>query len=356
VAVETLVDGTLPEEELWNEVEESVAVAKCQQALRDHRKKRRLAVGNGVRNNEGEENNESKGVTSSRAGFAPDITSGILYGVCDESVAAPPPLERAIHMLSAPLPVIPSNWMPALPWMPFGKSGADIADWRLSAFNHQAMGSQAPHWMNLVCPSRSHLDPSQNRNDVRAIPDADALASQDILLLRTDGIVPEYGLAAENVTGSENKVEEFERKGSCCNVARARPSTLEADFSSASSQAELSEYLLSLLISNRPMITEEQVELEQAAMTDEERAAALADLFGKKCTVDEHQSKRARKDLDRDSIEYLVKMMRLELERIPKDEKRVLVEAQAKCHADEFSDSRLERFLRCEGMDVKVRL
>ena len=48
--------------------------------------------------------------------------------------------------------------------------------------------------------------------------------------------------------------------------------------------------------------------------------------------------------------------MRLELERIPKDRKRALVEAQTKCHADEFSDARQERFLRCEGMNAKVRL
>jgi hypothetical protein len=59
--------------------------------------------------------------------------------------------------------------------------------------------------------------------------------------------------------------------------------------------------------------------------------------------------------LDRKSIEFLVHQMRLELERIPENEMRALVEAQTKCGEDEFSDARLERFLRCEGMNAKVR-
>jgi hypothetical protein len=100
-------------------------------------------------------------------------------------------------------------------------------------------------------------------------------------LLRTNGIAPEYGLVAENVMGGQGKVVEFERKGTTCDVAMARPSTWEADVSPAASQAELSEYLLSLLTWNRPMITEEQVELERALMTDDEREAALSDLYGK---------------------------------------------------------------------------
>jgi hypothetical protein len=155
--------------------------------------------------------------------------------------------------------------------------------------------------------------------------------------------------------GGRSEVVYFERDGSS-DVATARPSMLEADVSSAASQAELSEYLLSLLTRNRSMITEEQVELERAAMTDEERAAALSDLFGKQCAVDEHQSKRAKKDLDKNSIEFLVKMMRVEIGRIPEDRKQALLEAQTKCGVDEFSDARLERFLRCEGMNAKVCL
>jgi hypothetical protein len=69
-----------------------------------------------------------------------------------------------------------------------------------------------------------------------------------------------------------------------------------------------------------------------------------------------HVQKRAKMDLDSNSVVFLVLQMRLELERIPEDEKRALKEAQMKCCAEEFSDARLERFLRCEGMNAKVRL
>ena len=87
-------------------------------------------------------------------------------------------------------------------------------------------------------------------------------------------------------------------------------------------------------------------------MTDEERAKVLSDLFGKYCSM--HQSKRAR-DLDADSIAFLVKQMRVEIERVPDNKKQALVEAQRVCGAEEFSDARLERFLRCVDMDVQVR-
>ena len=125
----------------------------------------------------------------------------------------------------------------------------------------------------------------------------------------------------------------------------------------SASEDDLSEFLLSFIPSDRATMTEEQVELEQATMTDEERAEALVDLFGKRCAIDTHNNKRARKDLDRKDIEFLVRQMRHELNQIPKENKSALMEAQSKCHApDELSDARLENFLRCEGMNAKVCL
>jgi hypothetical protein len=82
---------------------------------------------------------------------------------------------------------------------------------------------------------------------------------------------------------------------------------------------------------------------------------ALIDLFGKQCAVDTHKNKRDRRSADKNAIDFLMQM-RLDLERIPEDEMRALVEAQKKCVADEFSDARLERFLVCEGRNMKVRL
>jgi hypothetical protein len=80
-------------------------------------------------------------------------------------------------------------------------------------------------------------------------------------------------------------------------------------------------------------------------------------MFGENCCIDVHKDKRARKDLDVDSIAFLVRQMRSEIDSIPPDQEVALMEAQAKCsHVEEFSDKRLERYLRYEGMNTKVRL
>lgn len=121
----------------------------------------------------------------------------------------------------------------------------------------------------------------------------------------------------------------------------------------ATDDEEVSEYILSMLsLSGRRKITEEQFSLEQASVTDEEKAKLLCDLFGKYCSI--HQNKRAKRDLSADEVAFLVAQMRLEIDMIPDADKSALLEALQKCRSDEFSDERLERFLRCEGMDVKL--
>jgi hypothetical protein len=120
---------------------------------------------------------------------------------------------------------------------------------------------------------------------------------------------------------------------------------------------DVSEFLLSVLDeSDRPIFTVEEEERERATMTDDERVAALSDQFGKKVEISSRQDKRARRDLDPKDMEFLVNQMRLEIERIPEHMKRALLEAQSKCRDDEFSDQRLERFLRCEGKNPRVRI
>jgi len=115
---------------------------------------------------------------------------------------------------------------------------------------------------------------------------------------------------------------------------------------------DFSEFLTSvLLLSGLPRFTAHAQ--EKANMTDEERAAALSDMFGKYCNVDSQKNKKARRDLDEDSVAFLVKHMRAYLKRIPKGKKHALMEAQQQCGAEEFRDKRLERFLRCEGMNAE---
>ena len=140
----------------------------------------------------------------------------------------------------------------------------------------------------------------------------------------------------------------------------SHPATSEGDsaerrLSDRSIDEELSAFLLSsLAVTDRPVITEEQEALERASLTDAEKAEVLSDIFGRMCEHDVPQRKRARIDLDRRSINFLIWQMKVELENIPQDEKQALLEAQMKCRAEEFNDSRLERFLRCEGMNAKV--
>lgn len=124
---------------------------------------------------------------------------------------------------------------------------------------------------------------------------------------------------------------------------------------SFTSDDDVSEYLLSVLaLSGRSKFTDEQHEEEKANMTDEERAKVLCDLFGTYCSI--CHTKKAKRDLSKGEVAFLVKQMRIEIDKIPVSEKEALMEAQQQCIADEFSDSRLEQFLRCEGMDVKVRM
>jgi hypothetical protein len=117
------------------------------------------------------------------------------------------------------------------------------------------------------------------------------------------------------------------------------------------SDEDVSEFLLSVLqLSGLPRFSDHEKVKDE--LTDEERAAALSDVFGKYCNVDTPKNKRAKRDLDPESIAFLVKHMRNEIAKIPNDEKQALIEAQEKCEAEEFSDARLEQFLRCVEMDV----
>lgn len=122
-----------------------------------------------------------------------------------------------------------------------------------------------------------------------------------------------------------------------------------------SSGEEDAAYALSFLsLSDQPRFTEEEEKLERAKMTDEEHAAVLVDTFGKLCKMNRHKTKKARRDLDRASIDWLITYMRQEIDAIPNEQKNALLIAREKCQPEEFSDARLELFLRCVGMDAKV--
>lgn len=167
-----------------------------------------------------------------------------------------------------------------------------------------------------------------------------------------------------NVTqGQSNDEMDIDEKEDRKPAAATNKATVpeERRLSDSSIDEELSAFLLSwLAMSDRPVVTEEQEALEFKMMTDTEKATWLSDVFGK--MLEEFDDgppdrKRQRLDLDRGFVAFLVNQMRLEIENIPEIERRALMDAQAStiCRRDEFSDARLEKFLRCEGMNTKVR-
>lgn len=119
----------------------------------------------------------------------------------------------------------------------------------------------------------------------------------------------------------------------------------------------VSEALLALmgLSLDEPQFTEEELQREQATLTEEEKESVLSDTLGKMHMTNRHQNKRPRRDLDLNSVSFHLEQMRLEIEKIPMEKKQALMEAQMKCRPEEFSDERLKSFLSCEGMNAKVR-
>jgi hypothetical protein len=289
------------DERVWCQVEETVALAKCKQALRDLCKKR------------------PKG-----------------------DVPGEP----------APLLILPMSMSSVLPLLMMGGgwAAAAAADARFSDFQNDTMVPQPQGTNTPNTPSQFNQRP-QARSDMNIIPDA--MYCPVSRVSQTNFTAPEHGRDGQGTVAEDQSTH---TNGSA--VDTASPIMSKENDASAPASEDLSEFMLSVLEApDRPSFTEEQIEKERDTQTDEERADALSDLFGKQCQVNIHQRKRAREDLDQNSIGFLVQQMRLELERIPQDKKRALTEAQeTKWHADEFSDARLERFLRCEGMNVKVRL
>lgn len=103
-------------------------------------------------------------------------------------------------------------------------------------------------------------------------------------------------------------------------------------------------------------ISEEELEIEQASMTNVEKADALSDLYGKFSAIYIHQDKKQKRSLDRRSIDFLIRQMKVEIDAIPNEKKQALLQAQVKCRSEEeFCDSRFEKFLKSEGMNTKVR-
>jgi hypothetical protein len=354
----------IEDEDVWIEVEEAVALEKCMQAIRDLN--RVSSDGNGGNRGRGEDRSlqQNDSDFTIPAVSLPQSLTGL-----QTSIAAAAPLSLgSVQEDPTSLPKHSLHLTPILPLM---------LDERLLHFQASSSALQErtimsePAMVNRSYPPQLNLN-NESQNNIST--PCSASVSQGLLqeqhnsaaansalssclpsaMPRIDSVSPELGRNCKHQSAKEEAVAG--QSESRCTTTTARRPLLENDVILAASDDDLSKFLLSLLIKDRPMITEEQLELEQAAMTDEERVETLMDLFGKQCAIDTHQNKRAKKDLDKNSIAFLVLQMRLEVERVPEDGKQALLEAQTRCRGEEFSDARLERFLRCEGMNTKVSL
>ncbi len=122
------------------------------------------------------------------------------------------------------------------------------------------------------------------------------------------------------------------------------------------SEEDVAAFLLnSLALVDRPVVTEEDEALERSLLSTAERAALLSDALG----ISSERNipflcKRQKTNYDRKTTAYLVGLMKIEIEKIPPKLRRALVKAQMNCGINEFNDSRLEQFLKAEGMNSKV--
>ena len=352
-----LVDG------LWREEKDSVAIEKCKQALRDKSaggpKEEFSMQESACEEREGTLSSEEIPTDSYGRGLEDKSASVISPPPVNDSWQDPPPIP------SVPLPVpYAADTAPML----YDNMQNTATDPRL-LFYHQGLALRPPIPLQTyqqlsfngmlpfpnVHPFRvpQRLQPVQSMNILRMHQ------GDNTLQLPIQEATPLASVATKKHSREDSVAVRIEEsKGEVMPEARKVPTSrsIPASVKSSSSRTkedEAAAFLLSSLAGiDRPVISDEQAEKERAALTDRERAAALSDLFGE-LNVNE-KKKRAKRDLDRKSIEFLVQQMKLEIDRIPKSKRAAMADAQKKCSADEFCDARLEQFLRCEGMNAEV--
>ena len=312
-----------------------VALEKIQHALRQHRGD----PADSRNKAKGQENDEPWGIIypsgDSPSRIEPDRSCGLTGGG----------LSHLEYLSARP----PTSLMPVLPPTLVGFSRIPVATharlllFQRDHFVYQPFGRSFLRYpCNAPFPSRAEPDTSLFGGPYGS------LAHQQFV--QAPSVSPDIEHGINGIVNSPSRDAMALEQSSTEHVA----SVPEEGSSVAVPEGDLSEFLLSVLaLFGRPKFTDQDRAIEKANMADEEKAKVLADLFGKYCNV--HQNKKAKRDLSKDDVAFLVKQMRLEIDKIPESEKGALIEAMAKCRADDFCDSRMEKFLRCEKMDVEVR-
>ena len=331
------------EEGIWHVVDDKAALEKCKQALRQKRMPSAAA----------RRNEDTVSVLPAPASAAIPVGKSSCNSVS---------LVGDIPVSDAGSSTLTSNALPFLPSTLFASAALGTIDARLLLFHTDPRGANPYFQLNQALLGQRYI-PSTSRI-AEAQPNlsfwgnrAATVSQEQQCAQRSDLSSIESHKTASGIVlqGSNNGRDETSGNVMATGQESSNHGEGIASGAATTTEDDVSEFLLSILaLSGRTRFTERQDAQEKASMTNEERAKVLSDLFGKYCSTS-HQSKKARRDLDKDSIAFLVKQTWVEIEKVPARNKQALIEAQQVCRAEEFSDARLERFLRCVGMNVQVR-
>jgi len=380
---------------IWREASRKDALEKCKQALREKRDRDDLSDDDeesDVEDNPGNSmNEEKKEGEEAKAGESDESVTGLSSLAAelpqssasfDDSTTSETPLfvEWDVFQESLTRSVEESTLTPVPVWAPSVAGGSVLSSvdvHHLSLFQHilprQPMAANlAQHYMapNIYQDTLEAMEPlpatycATSTMSPWMIYDMDGSAKASFANAHNPFMAESLLYSAQQQAMPLNKAQGILKNGQNAirNVQTDGAAVAELSghrdsvVDTRRSDAALSESFLSAigLGSDQPRFTEQDEQAEQAMLTDEEKATALSDLFGDMCSVTSHQKKRPKREFDGDTLAFFVSQMRAEIERIPDGKKQALLEAQEKCREDEFSDSRLERFLPCEGMNVKV--
>jgi hypothetical protein len=321
---------------VWEVVERKVALEKCKQALRE--KEHKPKEGGKTKTTQ-QENDGIEYPPNHLAGALEAHPAAATFPVPPAAAAAPPNISSASNAVSAALLTRPAS-LGVDPRLYLCQQSLLSLQQQSLIQQQQQLAPSYPLQLNLnlqasptIASGVSHAQLLQNmilQSQLRALMTQTAAAGdshdRDTAQQDEQETKPKHDSAASSSTASESDDRE------------------DAVFA-----------LSALAVADHPQFTEEQEQIEQSQMSSDERVAALCDLFGKCTLAGTHPNKKAKRDLDRESLDFLVAQMRLELELIPANKKEAFMEARAKCRPEEeFCDARLERFLRCEGMNTKV--
>jgi hypothetical protein len=339
-------------EEVWYEVtNESDVLAKAKQALRQqHGRKRDVSSDDNV-------------ATDANLPFACGSSSEAVSGFLNNSsISTASFLSPSMAPDTVSLPVTIAAVDPCLPlfqaqlWNPYLQ--ASLMDPILAAPTVRPVAG-LPAFAPLSAPQQEQLlhQPMFRFSSKQQVPEPRPLQQQFLgcTLAQFDSYSDDDG---HRNTPNDVNTKELPETDEIPTINESSDQNIYADDNTESesipmNDEDLEEFFLSVVqLSGLPRFTNHAE--ERANMTDDEKAAALSDMFGKYCNVDIQKSKRTRRDLDPESIAFLVKRMRDEIERVPAHNRTALIEAQEKCGEEEFSDERLERFLRCEKMNAQL--